>query len=211
MIIRYYKLTVTHVDNDGIAFDVEYQDEFELHPMGNHEFEEKLTGSIDDVVDDLDARYYDNEAFMVRAYNPRKRKVVSENFLASLRSDHKGRMFMPDAIAAACEAWIRNMDTPNLLNSFNKLPVEKRILYNRTCKNKWIAYLLLVFIGGVGAHRFYLGRAGTGICILALTIIGFLLPAAYIALVIWLILDLFYVNDYINTHRNNILLELIKI
>ena len=211
MIIRYYKLTVTHVDNDGIALDIEYQDKFGLHPTGNHEFEGELTGSIDDVVDDLEARYDDDEVFTVRAYNPRKRKVVSENFLASLRNDNKDRMFMPYAIAAACEAWIRNMDTPNRLKFLNKLPVEKKNLCNRTCKSKWMAYLLLIFIGGVGAHRFYLGRAGTGICILVLTIIGFLLPPVYIALALWLILDLFYINQYINTHRNNILLELIKI
>ena len=68
--------------------------------------------------------------------------------------------------------------------------------------------MLLVFIGGIGARRFYLGLAGTGLCILALAIISFLFPLAYIALVIWLIIDLFYVNHHINTLRNNILQEL---
>lgn len=102
------------------------------------------------------------------------------------------------------------MDTLTRLKYLSKLPVEKRILYDQTCKNKWIAYLLLVFIGGIGAHRFYLGLAGSGVCILALTIISFLFPLAYIALVIWLIIDLFYVNHYINTLRSNILQELGK-
>ena len=100
------------------------------------------------------------------------------------------------------------MDNLTRLKIISKLPVEKRILYNQICKNKWIAYLLLIFIGGIGVHRFYLGLAGSGICILALTIISFLFPPAYIALAIWLIIDLFYVNHYINTLRDNILLEL---
>lgn len=210
MTTSYHQLTITHVDDDGIALDVECNVELERHPTGNF-FEEQLTGPIDAVVKDLDAWYDDDEAFMVHAYNTHKRKIVSKNFFASLRSDHKDRMFMPDAIAAACNGWIRNMDSLNRLNFFNKLPVEKRILYSRRCKNKWMAYLLLVFIGGIGAHRFYLGRAGTGICILALTIIGFFHPPVYIALALWLILDLFYINQYINTHCNNILLELSKI
>ena len=102
------------------------------------------------------------------------------------------------------------MDNLTILQALNKLPIEKRILYNQTCKNKLIAYLLLVFIGGIGAHRFYLGLVGSGFCILALSIIGFLLPPVYIAVVIWLIIDLFYVNHYTNTLRADILKELSK-
>ena len=30
-------------------------------------------------------------------------------------------------------------------------------------KNKWIALLLCFFLGGLGAHRFYEGKVGTGI------------------------------------------------
>ncbi len=30
-------------------------------------------------------------------------------------------------------------------------------------KNKWISVLLCFFLGGLGAHRFYEGKIGTGI------------------------------------------------
>ena len=30
-------------------------------------------------------------------------------------------------------------------------------------KNKWVALLLCFFLGGLGAHRFYEGKVGTGI------------------------------------------------
>lgn len=30
-------------------------------------------------------------------------------------------------------------------------------------KDKWVAFLLCLFLGGIGAHKFYEGRIGVGI------------------------------------------------
>lgn len=33
----------------------------------------------------------------------------------------------------------------------------------RKCLNKWVALLLCIFLGGIGAHKFYEGKIGMGI------------------------------------------------
>ena len=49
-------------------------------------------------------------------------------------------------------------------------------------KNKWVALLLCFFLGGVGAHRFYEGKIGTGILWLCT---GGLVTAVEVAIIIY--------------------------
>jgi len=46
------------------------------------------------------------------------------------------------------------------------------MLYDAQKKSLGIAYLLWFFLGSVGAHRFYVGRTGSAIALLLLTLIG---------------------------------------
>ncbi len=64
-------------------------------------------------------------------------------------------------------------------------------------KELTVAYLLLLFLGTVGAHRFYLGRTGSAIGMLSLAILGALTALVLIgfvllaAVAVWWIVDLF--------------------
>lgn len=61
-------------------------------------------------------------------------------------------------------------------------------------KSTGVAYLLWFFLGGIGAHRFYLGRTGTGFLYLILFVLVILTGGlAAIVTVPWLLLDLFLI------------------
>lgn len=60
-----------------------------------------------------------------------------------------------------------------------------------TERNKWIALLLWFFLGGFGAHRFYVGDNNGGAMYIALLVLGTItLGLLYIPLVILWIIDL---------------------
>ena len=60
-----------------------------------------------------------------------------------------------------------------------------------TERNKWIALLLWFFLGGLGAHRFYVGDDGGGAMYIALFVLGIItFGLLYIPLVILWVLDL---------------------
>jgi TM2 domain-containing membrane protein YozV len=64
-------------------------------------------------------------------------------------------------------------------------------------KSMAVAYALLIFLGQLGLHRFYLGRVGSGITQLLLGVIGWATVIVVIGFVplivlwIWLLVDLF--------------------
>jgi TM2 domain-containing membrane protein YozV len=77
--------------------------------------------------------------------------------------------------------------------------------FDKRKKNEVIAWLLWAFLGLFGAHRFYLGRIGTGL-IMLFTLGGF---------VIWAIIDIFLIpgmlRDYHKKLNDEIIQEIVAI
>lgn len=83
--------------------------------------------------------------------------------------------------------------------------VETRV--TNDAKSMGVAYILALFLGGFGAHRFYLGRTGSAVAQLVLFILGWLtlglfVGAFFLLIVgIWVIVDLFLIPGMITSDK----------
>lgn len=83
------------------------------------------------------------------------------------------------------------------------LSIEQQILVEQRLNNErksiGVAYLLWIFLGGFAAHRFYLGKTGSAVAMLLLSLVGWLTLFVYVGglflaiLGIWLIVDAFLI------------------
>lgn len=84
------------------------------------------------------------------------------------------------------------------------------MLYDANKKSVGVTYLLWFFLGGLGGHRFYAGKTGSAILLLAITLIGVFLSAVGIGLfflaitAIWVIIDAFLIPGWIR-NKNTLL------
>lgn len=100
-----------------------------------------------------------------------------------------------------------------------QLTNEERMLVNselsRKGKNMGLAYILLIFLGTLGIHRFYLGYKGTAIAQLVLTLTGWLtiwiligiLPLIVVG--VWVIVDLFLIPGMVERANAEVEKEII--
>ena len=74
---------------------------------------------------------------------------------------------------------------------------EQQVIIVKQEKSMGLAYVLLIFLGQLGIHRFYLGRVGTGVAQLLLGLVGWATVWIVIGFVplailwIWVFIDLF--------------------
>jgi TM2 domain-containing membrane protein YozV len=79
--------------------------------------------------------------------------------------------------------------------------------YDAQKKSTLIAYLLWWFLGYFGAHRFYLGRTGSAIAMLLLTLISFAGLIIFIgifgllAVGVWWLVDAFLIPGIVREHN----------
>ena len=87
------------------------------------------------------------------------------------------------------------------LSTEQQMLVEQRLSNDK--KSVMVAYLLWFFLGGLGAHRFYLGKTGSAVVMLIMLVLGVILTAVYIGLLvllalgIWLLVDAFLIPGMI--------------
>ncbi|GGF66115.1 hypothetical protein GCM10007301_27240 [Azorhizobium oxalatiphilum] len=94
------------------------------------------------------------------------------------------------------------------------LSVQQQILIEQRVTNEakstGVAYLLWFFLGGLGAHRFYLGRTGSAVAQLVLCLIGWITVAIAVGffilagLYIWVLVDAFLIPGMIQGQKDGV-------
>ena len=97
------------------------------------------------------------------------------------------------------------------LSTEQQILIEQRV--TNEAKSTVVAYVLWVFLGWFGAHRFYLGRTNSAIAMLALSIVGFMSMVILVgmfllaAVAIWLVVDACLIPGMIDEERSKLRLQ----
>lgn len=94
------------------------------------------------------------------------------------------------------------------LDTTQQMLIEQRVAND--AKSPLIAYLLLLFVGGFGAHRFYLGHTGSAVLMLVLWIVGWVTLPIMVGIVplgvvgVWVFIDLFLVPGMVARDKDRV-------
>ena len=95
--------------------------------------------------------------------------------------------------------WTGTNWTDQRAPSYNRAPAA------RAPREMWLAYVLLLLLGGLGIHRFYVGDTTSGVILLVLTLVGWATAVFFVGFVLlfavgaWVLVDLFLVPSMVNT------------
>lgn len=88
---------------------------------------------------------------------------------------------------------------------------EMQMRYDANKKSLFVAYLLWFFLGGFGAHRFYLGAKTSGLVMLLLMLVGVityvvLVGALFMGVVgVWWVIDAFLIPGLASRYNNDLI------
>jgi TM2 domain-containing membrane protein YozV len=88
------------------------------------------------------------------------------------------------------------------------------MLYDANKKSMGVAYLLLLFFGSFGAHRFYMSKTGSAIAMLVLTLLTIttwwfglgLITSLVVGL--WVFVDIFLTAGWVRGYNNALIARL---
>lgn len=101
-----------------------------------------------------------------------------------------------------------------MTNSSLSADTQALMAFDAGKKSSGLAYVLWFFLGGLGGHRFYLGRTGSAVAMLLMSIFGWMTVwflvgfFLLIPLGIWLLVDLFLIPGMIEQHNNALMARL---
>ena len=88
--------------------------------------------------------------------------------------------------------------------AYNQLSPQEKVLVDSQVANKAkkpvVAWLLWLFLGGFGGHRFYMGKPGTAVIMIICTLSFF---GAFIT-GIWLIIDAFFIQKWVHQSQEQV-------
>jgi TM2 domain-containing membrane protein YozV len=88
--------------------------------------------------------------------------------------------------------------------------VQAMMRYDANKKSMAVSYLLWIFLGGFGGHRFYHGLTGSAAAQVLMTVFGILFAAAGVGLFlliplwIWVLVDAFLIPGWVREHNNRL-------
>jgi TM2 domain-containing membrane protein YozV len=91
---------------------------------------------------------------------------------------------------------------------------EKMLRYDANKKSVAAAYVLWLFLGCAGAHRFYLGATGSGATMLFILVLSAILSGVGIGLIgfvvvgIWALIDAILIPGMASDHNNRLISSL---
>lgn len=94
------------------------------------------------------------------------------------------------------------------LSTQEQILIEQKV--TNEAKSTGTAYILWLALGGFGGHRFYLGRTGSAIALLCLSVVGIITSVIGIGLVvmlgvgIWLIVDAILIPGMVAEQKNQV-------